>query len=207
MERYEDEFGRREEQGFAALTWDAIDGDETGTREFLEFGFSLQRSTILTATEVSRPAKYNPAISVRPLESDADWARYEEIHFDPDWKYGDEKSQREFLREEGHQLRSMVDAGLGVRFVAELGVEVAVIHGDPHPGNLRLDGRGRVGLLDWDESRVDLVWHDLSNLGVAVLDPEAHTRAEALSNAWEAANGWVVEPEYAARRLQALDRA
>lgn len=89
--------------------------------------------------------------------------------------------------------------------VSELDVDVAVIHGDPDPGNIRLDGEGRVGLLDWDESRVDLVWHDLSNLGVAVLDPQEHARAEALSNAWEAANGWVAEPAYAARRFQALD--
>lgn len=85
-------------------------------------------------------------------------------------------------------------------------IGVAVIHGDPHPGNIRLDGSGRVGLLDWDESRVDLVWHDLSNLGVVVLAPHDQLRAEAMSNAWEAANGWVAEPEYAARRFLDLDR-
>lgn len=83
-------------------------------------------------------------------------------------------------------------------------VAASVIHGDPGPGNIRIDERGRVGFIDWDESRVDLVWHDLSNLGVQVLGDEAHHRAQLLSHAWEAVNAWTVEPTYARGRLDAL---
>jgi phosphotransferase family enzyme len=48
---------------------------------------------------------------------------------------------------------------------------LAVVHGDPGPQNLRLQG-DRVGLLDWDESRVDcpeldLAWLPLDRLGRA----------------------------------------
>jgi Ser/Thr protein kinase RdoA (MazF antagonist) len=80
----------------------------------------------------------------------------------------------------------------------------AVVHGDPGPQNLRLRG-GRVGLLDWDESRVDcpeldLAWLPLDRLGL-VKEP-ARTAAEA----WEVANGWTVEPDHARRRLVALRR-
>lgn len=82
-------------------------------------------------------------------------------------------------------------------------VPTAVIHGDPMAGNIRIDG-DVVGLLDWDESRVDLTWHDLSNLGIQVLDDANHRRAQRLSNAWEAANGWTAEPDYAQRRLDML---
>ncbi len=89
-------------------------------------------------------------------------------------------------------------------FAAVADVAVAVVHGDPGPGNIRIDDDGRVGLLDWDESRVDVVWHDLSNLGVAVLGPTDRARAERLSDAWEAVNGWVAEPAYARRRLARL---
>lgn len=82
-------------------------------------------------------------------------------------------------------------------------VPEAVIHGDPGPENIRIGDDGSVGLLDWDESRVDVVWHDLSNLSVQVLGDD-HRAAVRLSHAWEAANGWVVEPAYARRRLSLL---
>jgi Ser/Thr protein kinase RdoA (MazF antagonist) len=88
---------------------------------------------------------------------------------------------------------------------AEFGdVETSVIHGDPGPANIRMGFDGRVGLLDWDESRVDIVFHDLSNLGVQVLSDRDHARALDLSDAWEAVNAWVTEPEYARRRLAEL---
>ena len=81
---------------------------------------------------------------------------------------------------------------------------ISVIHGDPNPTNLRITDDGRVGLLDFDESRIDHCWHDLSNLGVQILDDDDHAAAQRLSHAWEAANAWIVEPDYARRRLAAL---
>jgi Ser/Thr protein kinase RdoA (MazF antagonist) len=85
-----------------------------------------------------------------------------------------------------------------------LACTAAVVHGDPGPQNLRLRG-GRVGLLDWDESRVDcpeldLAWLPLDRLGTR--REAARTAAEA----WEVANGWTVEPDHARRRLAELRR-
>ncbi|MEM7094584.1 MAG: phosphotransferase [Actinomycetota bacterium] len=85
-------------------------------------------------------------------------------------------------------------------------VPTTLIHGDPTASNLRIDDDGRVGLLDFDESRVDLSWHDLSNLGVEVLPTADHAQATRLSHAWETANAWVAEPDYARQRLAALER-
>jgi Ser/Thr protein kinase RdoA (MazF antagonist) len=79
-----------------------------------------------------------------------------------------------------------------------------VVHGDPGPQNLRLSG-DRVGLLDWDESRVDCPELDLAWLPVDRLGARrdlARTAAEA----WEVANGWLVEPDHARRRLAELRR-
>ena len=84
-------------------------------------------------------------------------------------------------------------------------VPTAVVHGDPGPSNVKILENGSVGLLDWDEARVDLVWHDLSNLGLQVLGDGDHRRSQELSNAWEAVNAWVIEPEYARRRFDLLD--
>lgn len=89
-------------------------------------------------------------------------------------------------------------------FAEFTGIPTAVVHGDPGASNIRMTATGQVGLLDWDESRVDVIWHDLSNLGVSVLDRDEHQRALALSDAWEAANAWTAEPDYALTRLARL---
>jgi Ser/Thr protein kinase RdoA (MazF antagonist) len=81
---------------------------------------------------------------------------------------------------------------------------VSVIHGDPGRSNIRIDGDGMVWLMDWDESRVDVTWHDLSNLGIVVLDSDTQRRAETMSHAWEAINAWTAEPDYAMKRLSQL---
>lgn len=83
---------------------------------------------------------------------------------------------------------------------------VSLIHGDPGPSNIRVDDDGAVWLLDWDERRVDVTWHDLSNLVVRVLDREQQRRAQRLSYAWEAANAWTLEPDHARMRLARLVR-
>lgn len=90
-------------------------------------------------------------------------------------------------------------------FAAFADVPVAVVHGDPGPDNLRIGPDGSVRLLDWDESRLDVIWHDLSNLGLQVLNDDDHRRAQRLSDAWETANAWILEPEYALNRLDQLD--
>ena len=103
--------------------------------------------------------------------------------------------------------REVADELLGV-FAEFAGIPTTAIHGDPSPSNLRIDdnlsGVASVGLLDFDESRVDIPWHDLSNLGVRVLNEDDHSQALRLSDAWEAANAWVAEPEYARSRLTSL---
>jgi Ser/Thr protein kinase RdoA (MazF antagonist) len=86
-------------------------------------------------------------------------------------------------------------------------IPVSLIHGDPNASNIRITNDGRGALLDWDESRVDVVWHDLSNLGIQVLGDADHAGAQRLSNAWEAANAWTAEPGYAQRRYAALQHS
>jgi Ser/Thr protein kinase RdoA (MazF antagonist) len=78
-----------------------------------------------------------------------------------------------------------------------------VIHGDPCAANIRVTGAG-VGFLDWDEARVDHPDLDLADLPAQVLPPERQRVAGRAVDAWEAANGWLVEPGYARTRLAAL---
>ncbi|TNM67086.1 aminoglycoside phosphotransferase [Streptomyces sp. NP160] len=74
-----------------------------------------------------------------------------------------------------------------------------VVHGDLNPGNVRLTAGG-VGLIDWDESRVDIpeldlaLPHDAADLGPAAYDVAAQASA-----AWEAAVCW--DDDHSRRRL------
>ena len=60
--------------------------------------------------------------------------------------------------------------------------------------------------IDWDECRVDASILDLADLphAEARIDSDRLARARAAANAWEAANSWLLEPEYARRRLAEL---
>ncbi|WP_433088099.1 phosphotransferase enzyme family protein [Dactylosporangium sp. CA-052675] len=80
------------------------------------------------------------------------------------------------------------------------GRETCVVHGNPaNPGNVRVTA-GRVALIDWDESHVDVPDLDLVLPGNAAgLDDGALDVAGQASAAWEAAVCW--GDDYSARRL------
>jgi Ser/Thr protein kinase RdoA (MazF antagonist) len=79
----------------------------------------------------------------------------------------------------------------------------AVVHGDPGPANIRISAEGP-GLLDWDEARVDYTDLDLAELPGTELPLPRLTIAREAATAWEAANGWIIEPSYARHQLQLL---
>ncbi len=79
----------------------------------------------------------------------------------------------------------------------------AVIHGDPGAANIRVSDAG-VGILDWDEARVDCTDLDLAELPDSDLPAERLALARTAATAWEAANGWLVEPSYARGQLALL---
>jgi Ser/Thr protein kinase RdoA (MazF antagonist) len=87
------------------------------------------------------------------------------------------------------------------------GTPEAVVHGDPGAPDIRMAGAG-AGLLDWDEARVDYTDLDLAELPGRDLPPGRLPgrlpAARTAATAWEAANGWTIEPAYARRQLALL---
>jgi Ser/Thr protein kinase RdoA (MazF antagonist) len=79
----------------------------------------------------------------------------------------------------------------------------AVVHGDPGAANIRVTEAG-VGLLDWDEARVDCTDLDVAELPVSDLPSGRLKIARTAATAWEAANGWIIEPAYARGKLAIL---
>ena len=81
-----------------------------------------------------------------------------------------------------------------------VGRPTCVVHGNPtNPNNIRIT-TDRVGLIDWDESHLDVadldlaLAHNAANLDAGTLDTAAQASA-----AWEAAVCW--GDDYAAKRL------
>ena len=92
---------------------------------------------------------------------------------------------------------------------AGLDDDSCVVHGDLGAGAFLVDG-DEVGIIDWDEARVDVPTFDLAALvtaaGGAVAVPGGLDRrvlADA-ALAWEVATCWVPEPDYARRCLRRL---
>ncbi len=125
----EAEIGPKTENGFAAMTYPASDANQPLPTEFLKVGYTAERHKILCAQSLVRPRQFNDELEVKPF-TDSDWAHYSDIHFTPNWGYGSDSQQIEFLNEEAQAFRRLVASGQAQRFgvfvdqqmIAELGV-------------------------------------------------------------------------------------
>lgn len=111
-------------QGFMTFAIDlaAENNEDTskGIAEFITAGFTLKRNLILTAQKVSLPKKWNPQVSIRVIQSEAEWAQVAEVHFSDEW-YLNPDSQTGFLAQQVQDWRELSQAGIGKRFGAFLG--------------------------------------------------------------------------------------
>lgn len=100
----------------------------------------------------------------------------------------------------------VADVCIGV-LGAATSAPVSVVHGDPGPTNILLSADRTVGLIDWDESRVDISEVDLAELPVPALPARARRAASLRAIAWETLNAWSLERQYAERRFRELRAA
>jgi aminoglycoside phosphotransferase (APT) family kinase protein len=108
-------------------------------------------------------------------------------------------------------LNFMEDADVDLIRRAWRAVQVgplSVVHGDPGAPNIVMSEEGGVGLLDWDEARVDVGWFDLAAVPESVdlpTGPAVSRQAVITAGvAWEAATSWIAEPDYAQHRMVEL---
>lgn len=146
-----------------------------------------------------------------PPESQADWRRVadtlRQLHSltqgwlqRPGWR-----SSTDLLHAETGtriNLRAMPPEGVArcrAAWARLIGGKTCVVHGDHNPSNIRMT-RDRVGLIDWDESHVDVPDLDLVlPHNAADLDDVALDIAAQASAAWEAAVCW--DDDFAIKRL------
>jgi len=146
-----------------------------------------------------------------PPETEADWRRVaetlRELHrLTQDWpqRPGWRSSTDLLNAETGTKvdLGAMPPEGVArcrAAWARLAGRPTCVVHGDTNPGNIRVSA-DRVGLIDWDESHVDVPDLDLAlPHNAAGLDDVAYDVAAQASAAWEAAVCW--DDDYSVRRL------
>jgi RimJ/RimL family protein N-acetyltransferase len=177
------EFGAIPGVNHMTFGWDGTDGQTGCIKPFLADGFVLERSVVMSASQVSAPQKYHSGVTVRPLESDADWlaATKNQILSRPtDFELG---SFTVFKQEQMNRYRRMAEDGYGHWFgaflddqlVADLGIYRDGRLGrfqlvETHPNFRRL---GICGALVHQASEYGLQKMGLEKL-VMVADPDDH---------------------------------
>lgn len=110
--------------------WDTVRGEQGIVAPFLENGFRLDKSTVMTAHKLHPPAHPAEDLVVRPLVSDDDWAQSVEnqvVTREPEFS---EEEHRIFRQRAMDRYRKMAARGmgdwfggfLGTRLVADLGI-------------------------------------------------------------------------------------
>jgi ribosomal protein S18 acetylase RimI-like enzyme len=119
-----------------AFGWDGTVGATGEVEPFLAAGFRLNHAVTLTATAVTRPAKYNDEVVVRPIEEDWEWeqALANQIAC-RDATFGLE-GYTEFKARQMRRYREMARAGLGAWFGAFLGERLVADLGLYREGDL-----------------------------------------------------------------------
>lgn len=110
-----------EQLGHMAFGIDGQGGDAGTLEPFLQDGFVLEESVVLSAQQVQPPPKYNHEVSVRPLRTAEEWAQATETQVlcrPPELK---EAEYRIFNARKMQGYQNMTEAGKGDWFGAFLG--------------------------------------------------------------------------------------
>lgn len=177
------EIGSRLKSEHFAFGWDTLEGELGEVKPFLDVGFNLNQSVVLSTRQVTVPPKYNREAVIRPLAEDWEWelatqnqiACREAGHSLDDFQV--------FKRDQMRRYRRMTRAGLGLWFGAFVGKQLAADLGvfaagglgrfqqvETHPDYRR---RGMCGALVYQASRYALEQLKVETL-VMVADENYH---------------------------------
>ena len=115
---FADEISSRQETHHLVFGWDGIDGETGEGQPFLDAGFKLVQSIVMTARQIVLPPKYNHEVDIRPLSRDWEWQQALENQINcRDAEFGLE-NYTVFKRAKMERYRQMTQAGLGEWFGA-----------------------------------------------------------------------------------------
>ena len=113
------EVGIPPEVDHMVFAWDTVDGETGYVRPFLDAGFELDKSVVLSTDAVHPAPKVNDDIAIRPLQTDAEWRAALELDAVLCREEGEEEAgYRTFIERKMAQYREMIAAGMGRWFGA-----------------------------------------------------------------------------------------
>ena len=101
--------------------WDTVEGEIGEIKPFLDDGFDLSQSVVLSTQRVTTPPKYNQEVVVRPLADDLEWEQATQNQIacrEPEHSLEDYQI---FKQDQMKRYRKMTNAGIGWWFGAFLG--------------------------------------------------------------------------------------
>lgn len=135
---FHQEISARQVTHHMVFGWDAPAGEMGEVQPFLDAGFSLVESVVLTAQQVSAPKKYNHEVVVRPLVEDWEWEQALQNQVDSRSPEHDAGAYLAFKKAKMARYQEMQRAGMGEWFGAFLGHQLVA-----DLGLFCIDGIGR----------------------------------------------------------------
>jgi ribosomal protein S18 acetylase RimI-like enzyme len=115
LERFADSFPQARH---VALGFDGAHGSIADLASFATLGLNSEAQTVMTATEVHEPARWNGDATYRSLASDDDWEQSVELRVRCHDRPSDVAAHRAFATASAHTNRQLVEAGHGRWFGA-----------------------------------------------------------------------------------------
>ena len=181
---YEDVFhkkiGYKKDTRHISMGWDT--GDINECKFFLDEGYKVEASIILSTNQTNKPPKFNSEVEVRPLISDQDWEDVVELQclYNDDFEL---RKYKKFKQDQFYNYRKMSMAGhghwygafLNNKLVGDLGIFQSQGCGryqsvETHPEYLRM---GICGTLVYKSSILAASEFNIKTL-VMVADEEYH---------------------------------
>lgn len=129
------------------LAWDSPTGEMGDVSEFIENGFLLESTAVLSTQNVIRPPKFNENVKVQTLKSADEWERMIEIQISVAHDYLSRTEWESFYRKQADRYRRMEEAGFGHWYGAFIGQELV--------GGLGIFHRNRIGRFQTVSTHAD----------------------------------------------------
>jgi len=104
--------------------WDTTDSEKGVIEPFLENGYHIEQSVVLTTQQPIPPSNSIQGVTVRPLELEYDWTQSIENQVECREPEFEETSYRLFRQRQMNRYRAMARAGLGAWFGAFIGSQL-----------------------------------------------------------------------------------